>query len=190
VAGAGVGPRAYKKMLTITRTEIDTPLGAMLALATDVGLCALEFTGPAKRLPRLEARLRRWFPPHEIVDEDTPTFARTRAWLSAYFDGASADVGDLPIDMHGAPFEQRVWRALLEIRAGQTTSYGTIAKKLGSAGASRAVGAANGANPIAIIVPCHRVIGSSGSLTGYGGGLDRKSWLLDHERRWRADTLF
>ena len=169
----------------------------MLALASDAGLCALEFTGRLRpgrdrkeRLVRLEARLRRWFAPHEVVDEDAPAFARTRGWLAAYFDGASAEVGDLPLDMHGAPFEQRVWRALLEIPAGQTMSYGAIAKKLGSAGASRAVGAANGANPIAIIVPCHRVIGSSGSLTGYGGGLDRKSWLLDHERRWRADILF
>ena len=87
--------------------------------------------------------------------------------------------------MRGAPFEKRVWIALQAIPPGQTTSYGAIANALGSAGASRAVGAANGANPIAIIVPCHRVIGSSGSLTGYGGGLDRKTWLIDHERRWR-----
>jgi len=176
--------------MQLARTTIATPLGDMLALASDEGLCALEFTGPEKRLPRLEARLRRWFPPHEVVDQDTRTFARTRAWLAAYFDGTAADVGDLPIAMHGAPFETRVWHALLEIPPGKTMSYGAIAKKLGSAGASRAVGAANGANPIAIIVPCHRVIGSSGSLTGYGGGLDRKTWLLDHERRWRTDNLF
>ena len=123
------------------------------------------------------------------MDEDTATFTRTRTWLSKYFAGEAAALGDLPIDMRGAPFEKRVWQALLEIPAGQTMSYGGIAKKLGSAGASRAVGAANGANPIAIIVPCHRVIGSSGSLTGYGGGLDRKTWLLNHERRWRADGL-
>ena len=160
----------------------------MLALASNDGLCALEFTGPDKRLARLEARLRRWFPPHEIVDTDTPTFAQTRTWLSKYFNGQAADAGDLPLDMHGAAFETRVWRALTRIPPGETTSYGAIAKALGSAGASRAVGAANGANPIAIIVPCHRVIGSSGSLTGYGGGLDRKTWLLDHERRWRRDT--
>jgi methylated-DNA-[protein]-cysteine S-methyltransferase len=176
--------------MRLARATIATPLGEMLALASDGGLCALEFTGPAKRLPRLEARLRRWFPPHEIVDDETRTLKRTRAWLSAYFDGATAEIGDLPLDMHGAPFEQRVWRALVDIPAGQTTSYGAIAKKLGDAGAARAVGAANGANPIAIIVPCHRVIGSSGSLVGYGGGLDRKMWLLDHERRWRGDTLF
>ena len=188
---------------SLFRTSVATPLGDMLALASDAGLCALEFIEVKKRqrpardldsslerLTRLNARLRRWFPPHEIVDTDTQTFAQTRAWLARYFDGASADLGDLPLDMHGAGFETRVWQALLEIPAGQTTSYGAIAKKLGSAGASRAVGAANGANPIAIIVPCHRVIGSSGSLTGYGGGLDRKTWLLDHERRWRRDSLF
>jgi methylated-DNA-[protein]-cysteine S-methyltransferase len=182
----------------LSRTVIGTPLGEMLALAGDEGLCALEFIQVKKRqtpaskerLTRLQARLRRWFPPHDIVDEDTAVFARTRAWLSKYFASEVADVGDLPIDMHGAPFEKRVWQALLEIPAGETMSYGGIAKKLGSAGASRAVGAANGANPIAIIVPCHRVIGSSGSLTGYGGGLERKTWLLDHERRWRTNTLF
>ena len=92
--------------------------------------------------------------------------------------------------MRGAEFEKRVWAALRTIPPGQTTSYGAIAKGLGDAGAARAVGAANGANPVAIIVPCHRVIGSSGSLTGYGGGLKRKQWLIDHERRWREDTLF
>ncbi len=90
--------------------------------------------------------------------------------------------------MRGADFEKRVWQALRRIVPGETTSYGAIAKALGSAGASRAVGAANGANPIAIVVPCHRVIGASGSLTGYGGGLDRKLWLLDHERRhWPSE---
>jgi methylated-DNA-[protein]-cysteine S-methyltransferase len=166
----------------------------MLALASDEGLCALEFTtvkGRARgeeRLTRLDARLARWFPPHAIVEDETPVIARTRGWLDAYFSGASAEIGDLPLDMRGAPFERRVWRALTTIPPGQTTSYGAIAAALGSAGASRAVGAANGANPIAIIVPCHRVVGSNGSLTGYGGGLDRKTWLIDHERRWRTDA--
>jgi O-6-methylguanine DNA methyltransferase len=176
-------------MTTLSRATIQTPLGPMLALASDEGLCALEFTRPKERLPRLEARLRNHFPPHQIVDDEAPAIARARAWLASYFDGAGADV-DLPLDMHGADFEKRVWRALLRIPAGETRSYGSIAKELGSVGASRAVGLANGANPIAIIVPCHRVIGSSGSLTGYGGGLDRKRWLLDHERRWRSEQLF
>ena len=177
-------------MVRLSRATISTPIGDLLALASDEGLCALEFTGPKKRLPRLEARMRRWFPPHDIVDRRAPVIKRTREWLAEYFKGAAVDVGDLPIEMHGAPFEKEVWRALLRIPAGETRSYGAIAKEVGSPDAARAVGAANGANPIAIIVPCHRVIGSSGSLTGYGGGLERKSWLLDHERRWRKDILF
>src|SRR5262245_48426702 len=176
--------------MQLARAHISTPLGEMLALASDDGLCALEFTGPRKRLTRLDARLSRWFPPHEIVDRDTPTISRTRKWLIAYFAGTSANAVDIALDMRGADFEKRVWRALTEIAPGRTTSYGAIAKRLGAAAASRAVGAANGANPVAIIVPCHRVIGSTGSLTGYGGGLKRKQWLLDHERRWRKDQLF
>src|SRR6266481_8673522 len=174
--------------MQIFRATISTPVGDMLALASDDGLCALEFTGPTKRLTRLDARLERHFPPHEIVDRDTLAIPRTRRWLAAYFAGTSAEIGDLPLDMRGAAFEKRVWEALTQIPPGETTSYGALAKALGSARASRAVGAANGANPIAIIVPCHRVIGSSGSLTGYGGGLERKTWLIDHERRWRRDT--
>src|SRR5919199_3527631 len=176
-------------MYTLSRATIETPLGPMLALASVEGLCALEFTGP-NRLSRLDRRLERWFPPHRIVDGDNPAIVSARAWLAAYFAGDAAAGSSVPLQMHGAPFEQRVWRALLEIPPGLTTSYGAIAKAIGSAGASRAVGAANGANPIAIVVPCHRVIGASGSLIGYGGGLDRKTWLLDHERRWRTDSLF
>jgi O-6-methylguanine DNA methyltransferase len=175
--------------MTLARATIETPLGPMLALASDAGLCALEFTGPKKRLTRLDARLKHHFPPHDVVDRDAPVIGKTRTWLKRYFDGTSADV-DVALDMHGAEFEKRVWQALLRIPPGETRSYGSIATELSSIGASRAVGLANGANPIAIIVPCHRVIGSSGALTGYGGGLDRKKWLLDHERRWRRDQLF
>jgi len=173
--------------MILSRALLRTPIGDMLALDSGEGLCALEFTGPKKRLTRLEARLGQWFSPHEFADRETPTIAGTRAWLDAYFAGATADITPLSLDMRGTAFEQRVWAALRAIAPGETTSYGAIAKALGSAEASRAVGAANGANPIAIIVPCHRVIGSSGSLTGYGGGLDRKIWLLDHERRWRSE---
>ena len=173
--------------MILSRALLPTPIGDMLALDSDEGLCALEFVGPANRLTRLETRLGRWFPPHDIADRETPTIAWTRAWLQAYFAGASADVSPLALDMRGTAFERRVWAALRAIPPGETTSYGAIAKALGSVEASRAVGAANGANPIAIIVPCHRVIGSSGSLVGYGGGLDRKTWLLDHERRWRCE---
>jgi methylated-DNA-[protein]-cysteine S-methyltransferase len=176
--------------MKLSRAIIPTPLDDMLALSSDAGLCALEFTGPRTRLPRLEARLGRWFPPHDVVDEDTPVIRKARAWLRAYFDGRSADIGGIPLDMRGAPFELKVWEALRAIPPGETTSYGAIAKAVGSPDAARAVGAANGANPIAIIVPCHRVIGASGSLTGYGGGLDKKTWLIAHERRWRTGQLF
>lgn len=173
--------------MQLFRATVSTPLGEMLALASDEGLCALEFSEPRTPLTRLDSRLRRWFPPHEIVDADVPVIAQARAWLGAYFAGTSADADAIRLDMRGADFERRVWKALRTIPPGEVTSYGAIAKALGSSGASRAVGAANGANPIAIVVPCHRVIGSSGALTGYGGGLERKTWLLDHERRWRIE---
>ena len=179
--------------MKLSRAILPTPLGDMLALSSDEGLCALEFTtvkGRARgeeRLSRLNARLAKWFPPHEIVDRESPIIKQTRRWLKDYFAGTSAGIDDLRFDMRGAPFELRVWEALRRIPAGATTSYGAIAKELSSVGASRAVGAANGANPIAIIVPCHRVIGSTGALTGYGGGMDRKIWLIDHERRWRSE---
>ena len=176
--------------MQLARAILPTPIGDMLALSSDEGLCALEFAGPRKRLTRLERRLAKWFPPHTIEDRESMPIRRARAWLRGYFEGTSADVGDLPLDMRGAPFEKRVWKELLRIPAGETTSYGAIARRLSTAGASRAVGLANGSNPIAIIVPCHRVIGSTGSLTGYGGGLERKTWLIDHERRWRRDALF
>jgi methylated-DNA-[protein]-cysteine S-methyltransferase len=169
------------------RSVIATPLGDMVALDSGDGLSALEFAEPAKRHTRLEARLRRWFPPHEFVDRETATIASAREWLDAYFAGSIADISHLRLDMRGAPFERQVWAALRAIPPGETTSYGALAKALGSAGASRAVGAANGANPVAIIVPCHRVIGASGSLTGYGGGLEIKTWLLAHERRWSRE---
>jgi methylated-DNA-[protein]-cysteine S-methyltransferase len=178
------------KSMLLSRARISTPLGEMMVLASESALCALEFVGPRRRLTRLDARLARWFPPHEIADRETPVIRATRRWLDGYFAGTAADTDALPLEMHGGEFEKRVWARLRRIPVGETTSYGAIARALGDGGASRAVGAANGANPIAIVVPCHRVIGSSGSLVGYGGGLDRKKWLLDHERRWRRDVLF
>src|SRR5258708_35128292 len=109
--------------MRLTRSILTTPLGDMLALVSCDGLCALEFAAPKQRLSRLEARLRRHFPPHEIEEGETATTARTREWLRAYFDGVSAEVGDLPIDMHGAAFERRGLGAPLEVRPGETTSH-------------------------------------------------------------------
>jgi len=174
-------------MITLQRHTIDTPVGPVLALASKAALCALEFSR-ADRVSRLDARLARWFGGVEVVDgkgRSNAVITQVERWLDAYFAGAGADTSPLPLDMRGAPFEVRVWAALRTIPPGATTTYGEIAKQVGSPGASRAVGAANGANPIAIIVPCHRVIGANGTLTGYGGGLDRKTWLLTHEARWR-----
>jgi methylated-DNA-[protein]-cysteine S-methyltransferase len=118
---------------------------------------------------------------------DDPVLAEATTQLREYFAGTRTHF-ELPLEMHGNAFEQRVWAALRTIPYGETASYGEIAAQIGAPGAARAVGVANARNPIAIIVPCHRVIGSSGALTGYGGGLERKQWLLDHERRWRRDS--
>src|SRR5947208_7157410 len=134
------------------RAIIATPLGGMLALASDEGLCALEFEGSLNgsvlsgprdggaESPGLRARLRRWFPPHDIVDSDTPTLRRTREWLTAYFDGVSADAAAIPLDLRGAPFELRVWARLRSIPPGEISTYGAVAKELAAPKASRAVG--------------------------------------------------
>ena len=175
--------------MTLTRATIDTPVGPMLALASSEALCALEFDN-GRRHARLDARLAKFFPGTRIDDGENTVIAATRAWLARYFAGESADPTTLVLDGRGTAFERRVWRALLAIPPGETRSYGQIAASVASTvNASRAVGLANGANPIAIVVPCHRVIGADGTLTGYGGGLDTKTWLLEHEQRfWPTDT--
>jgi O-6-methylguanine DNA methyltransferase len=174
--------------MRLFHAPIETPIGEMFALATDSSLCVLEF-GTLARRGRLNGRLQKWFPPHEIRAGESAATRATREWLQKYFDGVSADGAELPLVLYGAPFEMRVWQSLRRIPAGETRTYGSIARALGSAGASRAVGIANGANPLAIVVPCHRVIGSDGTLTGYGGGLEKKSWLLKHETRWAPSAL-
>ncbi|MFG2193568.1 methylated-DNA--[protein]-cysteine S-methyltransferase [Streptomyces sp. NPDC048639] len=152
-----------------THSVVDSPLGPLTLVATDGVLSGLYMT---------EQRHR---PPQETfgVPDETP-FAEAVRQLDAYFAGDRTDF-DLPLHLHGTPFQQRVWTALLEIPYGRTLSYGELADRLGNPSASRAVGLANGKNPVSIIVPCHRVVGAGGSLTGYGGGIDRKRRLLDFE---------
>src|SRR5688500_16265974 len=116
---------------------------------------------------------------HSLANGDVPREIRDA--LTAYFDGELAAIDRIPVEAIGSEFQQRVWAELRKIPVGTTTSYGALAKKLGKPGASRAVGLANGSNPIGVVVPCHRVIGADGTLTGYGGGLPRKQWLLEHE---------
>jgi methylated-DNA-[protein]-cysteine S-methyltransferase len=110
-------------------------------------------------------------------------FKHAREQLKAYFAGKLREF-ELKLRGEGSAFQRSVWKALCNIPFGETESYGGLAKRIGNANASRAVGLANGKNPIGIIVPCHRVVGANGSLTGYGGGLERKQWLLEHERRY------
>jgi methylated-DNA-[protein]-cysteine S-methyltransferase len=122
------------------------------------------------------------------IERDDAALAPFVAQLQAYFAG-KLTAFELPIHLRGTEFQRRVWASLQEIPYGETISYGELARWVGNPKASRAVGLANGRNPVAIVVPCHRVIGADGSLTGYGGGLERKVWLLEHEGSWapRAD---
>jgi O-6-methylguanine DNA methyltransferase len=163
------------------KTMLTTPLGPMLAVASPDGLCGLEFDRP-ERATRLWKRLARFRPGCEIRTGDASVFEAVAAWLDDYFAGRwEASVDPAALDLLGTSFEREVWQQLTHLEPGVTTTYGAIASALGRRDASRAVGAAVGANPISLLVPCHRVVGASGSLTGYGGGLDRKEWLLRHE---------
>jgi O-6-methylguanine DNA methyltransferase len=154
-----------------------SPVGDLL-LTTDAEHLTGVFFRPHKASHREWDRTRRT----GLEDPESAVLARTRQQLEAYFGGVRTSF-DLPIGPIGTGFQLRVWAALTDIPYGRTESYGRVAQRLGLApGASRAVGLANGANPISIVVPCHRVIGANGSLTGYGGGLDRKRFLLDLEQ--------
>ena len=152
------------------QTTINTPLGTLLLARTAKGLAGVWFDGQ-KHHPAPLTAVRR---------PDDALLRRAAEQLHAYFAG-EALAFDVPLDLQGTPFQRSVWKALLEIPAGETRSYGAIAAALGSASAVRAVGGAVGRNPVSVIVPCHRVVGSDGSLTGYAGGVDRKRALLELE---------
>ena len=150
-----------------------TPVGALKLVASDRGLLAILWPNDRPNRVRLDSL---------IEDPNHPILRETERQLHEYFDGSRQSFS-VPLDMRGTPFQQGVWKALLEIPFGQTRSYGELARQLGSPQAVRAVGAANGRNPLSIVVPCHRVIGASGKLTGFAGGLQTKAQLLDHEAR-------
>ncbi len=151
-----------------TFSVVDSPLGPLLLAAED-GALTLLWMSPLPEHGAAAADRR-----------DRAVLGAAEEQLDAYFAG-DLTAFDLPLAPSGTPFQQRVWAALVEIPFGETTSYGVLAERLERPNAARAVGVANGRNPISIIIPCHRVIGSDGRLTGYGGGIDRKAWLLDHE---------
>lgn len=163
-------------MTVIEVCEYDTPLGGVTGATREGVLLALAFSdGWAAMETRLVRRLG-------ALDRRRGTGGlRTR--LTAYFAGDTAALDDVAVDPGGTAFQRAVWQALRRVPAGRTTTYGALARAIGAPTAVRAVGAANGANPIWLIIPCHRAIGADGSLTGYAGGLERKRWLLEHERR-------
>ncbi|HEY7500301.1 MAG TPA: methylated-DNA--[protein]-cysteine S-methyltransferase [Vicinamibacterales bacterium] len=168
---------------TVDLRTIDSPVGKLTIAAQGEGVCLVHF-GPATA--RVKASLAQWYPESEIAASEDPGGAVSV--LKRYFDGDLDSLDEIEVDLHGTTFQRSVWTALRSVKAGTTLSYSQLAERVGAPSAVRAVGAANGANPVAVILPCHRIIGSNGSLTGYGGGLERKRWLLDHEGVKR--TLF
>lgn len=175
----GAGPSRFTEDAPLKADWIDTPLGPMIAVSDNHALHLLEFADRRALLRELD-RLRRESGGALGIGRPAP-IAQAARELAAYFEGQSARF-DVRLALHGTPFERAVWQALRDIPAGQTETYGDLALRLGRPTASRAVARANGANSLAIIVPCHRVIGADGSLTGYGGGLWRKQRLIEIER--------
>lgn len=174
-------PGSAGQLNVVVINRINTPLGPMLAGASPSGLCLLEFVDR----PMLETQLKRVCKKlnarlihgqHEMIDE-------TKDQLEGYFNGSLKDFFQIPLDLTGTPFQEKVWNVLQSIPYGSTRSYKQQAEIIGQKGVVRAVARANGDNRISILIPCHRVVGSNGQLTGYGGGLWRKKWLLDHEHK-------
>jgi len=155
-------------------TEMSTPVGVLTLVASDVGLRAVLWQTEKPNRVRLDDRVGGEIDPNGVLNA-------TRQQLSEYFAGTRTEF-DLALDPQGTEFQQAAWMALRSIAFAETVSYGEQARRMGDSRKARAVGAANGRNPLSIVVPCHRVVGSDGSLTGFAAGIDAKSWLLNHER--------
>lgn len=173
-----MGPGAMLGPMNLAYHMMSTPVGLLFLARSPKGLRHLEFMD--------RRSLKRMIAGHAEEHPDAtwqPSLLELKPYveqLDAYFNGGLVEF-DVPLDLHGSEFQLKVWKALLAIPYGETRSYGQIAKEIDQPRASRAVGLANNQNPIAIVVPCHRVIGADGSLTGYGGGMPKKKWLLAHE---------
>ncbi|MCA0241349.1 MAG: methylated-DNA--[protein]-cysteine S-methyltransferase [Proteobacteria bacterium] len=152
--------------------DIETPLGTMTAAATARGVAALWFDARERYAAAFAGAAE---------DPAHPHLAAARRWLQAYWAGDDADTVEVPLDLQGSLFQRAVWRELLRIPKGRTRTYGEVAAGVGAGAVARATGSACGANPVALIVPCHRVVGANGSLTGFAAGLPRKERLLQHE---------
>jgi methylated-DNA-[protein]-cysteine S-methyltransferase len=170
----------FHKLTLLTETLV-TPIGKLVVIADEMGrLRAVDWIDYDDRMRRL---LTRHYGADNVSLTPASQLSGPASAIAAYFEGDLHAVDSLPTATEGTPFQKRVWQALREIPVGRTWSYRDLAKRIGHPTAVRAVGLANGANPIGIVVPCHRVIGADGSLTGYGGGLERKRWLLNHEKQ-------
>ncbi|SHF91890.1 bifunctional transcriptional activator/DNA repair enzyme AdaA [Dysgonomonas macrotermitis] len=175
----GTSPQNSLEVKVINLTRIETPLGTMIACATDKGICLLEFSD--RKMLETEFKILTKSLKAPIIQGENKHFVKLREQLGLYFSG-KLQTFDIPLDTIGTDFQKQVWDILMKIPYGTTASYAEQAHKLGNPAAIRAVANANGMNKISIIIPCHRVIGSDGSLTGYGGGLWRKKKLLDLEQ--------
>jgi methylated-DNA-[protein]-cysteine S-methyltransferase len=171
--------------LDLLLDHLFTPIGSMILVADNVGNLRMAFFADDEEPVRRHLH-RQYGPDGFVLDRALDPHGLTSA-VASYFTGNLHIIDDLPVETAGTGFQREVWQALRRIPCGTTISYGQLAKQIGRPAAVRAVGLANGSNPVAVIVPCHRVIGSNGALTGYGGGIERKRWLLDHER---TPTLF
>jgi methylated-DNA-[protein]-cysteine S-methyltransferase len=168
-----------KVMMQLLLDRVETPIGVLLVVADQEGnLRAVDWADYEERMLRL---LRRHYGKGGFELEDARNPHGLSEVLQRYFAGELAAIDMLPVETGGTAFQREVWRALREIPCGDTVSYAELASRIGRPTAVRAVGLANGSNPVGIVVPCHRVIGANGSLTGYGGGIERKRWLLEHE---------
>lgn len=172
-----------RKNITLARQVIGTPLGDMIAVASDKGIMMFEFAEGAHPERALNDLLRHTAPGTEVTDAKHPLLSRLQTEIEEYFAGARTAF-DVPLDPAGTPFQLEVWSALQKIPYGQTWSYAEEAAAIGRPKAVRAVAGANGRNRMPILIPCHRVIGSDGSLTGYSAGIQRKTALLALERRF------
>ncbi len=157
--------------------QINSELGRIFIVSDGNALCAIDFHDYD---PRMRKLLSQRYDNYELVEKSNPQGFSDR--VQAYFDRDFTALDHLPVNPGGTAFQQQVWQALRSIPVGKTWTYGALATHLGKPTASRAVGMANSLNPIGIVLPCHRVVGANGKLTGYAGGLDRKQWLLDHEK--------
>lgn len=184
----------------IEATLLHSPVGPLVLAARAARVCLLEYAAAeyAEHAESAELAhwadrrvsdgvrrtLERWYPRETITATADPAGAASA--LRAYFAGDLDVLDRIEVELNGTAFQRRVWDALRGVPAGTACSYGELARRIGAPSAVRAVGAANGANPVAIIVPCHRIVGADGTLTGYGGGLNRKRWLLEHEAAQRG----